>query len=46
MRHVGEILEFDSDEQLEELFEKTAWYFDDKNKNIGGAYEAFKHAVA
>jgi len=46
LRHVGEILEYESDEQLEELFEKTAWYFDEKNKHIGGAYEAFKHAVA
>lgn len=46
LRHVGEILEYDSDDQLEELFEKTAWYFDEKNKHIGGAYEAFKRAVA
>jgi len=45
LRHVGEILEFDSDEELEELFEKTAWYFDEKNKHNGGAYDAFKHAV-
>jgi len=45
LRHVGEILEYDSDEQLEELFEKTAWYFDEKNKHNGGAYDAFKHAV-
>jgi len=46
LRHVGEILEFESDEQLEELFEKTAWYFDEKFKNSGGAYEKFKQAVA
>lgn len=46
LRHVGEILDYESDEQLEELFEKTAWYFDEKNKLCGGAYEAFKHAVA
>lgn len=45
LRHVGEILEYDTDEQLEELFEKTAWYFDEKNKHNGGAYDAFKHAV-
>jgi len=46
LRHVGEILKYDSDEQLEELCEKTAWLFDEKYKNTGGAYEAFKHAVA
>lgn len=46
LRHVGEILKFDSDEQLEDLFEKTAWFFDEKYKSTGGAYEAFKHAVA
>jgi len=45
LRHVGELLQFDSDDQLEELFEKTAWYFDEKLKSSGGAYEAFKHAV-
>lgn len=45
LRHVGEILQYESDEQLEELCEKTAWYFDDKFKTTGGAYEAFKHAV-
>jgi len=45
LRHVGEILQFESDEQLEELCEKTAWFFDDKYKATGGAYEAFKHAV-
>lgn len=46
LRHVGEILKYETDEQLEELFEKTAWFFDDKYKTTGGAYEAFKHAVA
>lgn len=46
LRHVGEILKFDSDEQLEDLFEKTAWLFDEKYRSTGGAYEAFKHAVA
>jgi len=45
LRHVGELLQFDSDEQLEDLFEKTAWHFDEKLKGQGGAYEAFKHAV-
>lgn len=46
LRHVGEVLKYETDEELEDLFEKTAWYFDDKYKTTGGAYEAFKHAVA
>jgi len=45
LRHVGELLQFDSDEELEDLFHKTAWHFDEKHKATGGAYEAFKHAV-
>ncbi|XP_066935074.1 eukaryotic translation initiation factor 2 subunit 1-like [Clytia hemisphaerica] len=45
LRHVGEILKYESDEELEDLFEKTAWFFDEKYKTTGGAYEAFKHAV-
>lgn len=45
LRHVGEILNYETDEQLEELFEKTAWYFDEKYKSTGGAYDTFKHAV-
>jgi len=45
LRHVGEILQYDSDEQLEDLCEQTAWFFDEKYKLTGGAYEAFKHAV-
>lgn len=46
LRHVGEILKYESDEELEDLFEKTAWFFNEKYKSTGGAYEAFKHAVA
>ncbi|EDL08749.1 mCG118545 [Mus musculus] len=35
------------DEQLESLFQRTAWVFDDKYKRPGyGAYDAFKHAVS
>jgi len=45
LRHVGEILKYETDEELEDLFEKTAWFFDEKYKSTGGAYEAFKHAV-
>jgi len=44
LRHVAELMGY-SDPELEELYEKTAWFFDEKYKKIGFAYEAFKHAV-
>lgn len=41
------MLEYTKDEQLESLFQRTAWVFDDKYKRPGyGAYDAFKHAVS
>ncbi|KAL3321018.1 Eukaryotic translation initiation factor 2 subunit 1 [Cichlidogyrus casuarinus] len=47
LRHVAEKLQYKTDEQLEELFHKTAWHFDRKAKVKGlGAYEAFKKAVS
>ena len=47
LRHVAEVLEYTKDEQLESLFQRTAWVFDDKSKRPGyGAYDAFKHAVS
>lgn len=45
LRHVGELMKFSTSEQLEELYKKTAWFFDEKYKKPGAAYEAFKHAV-
>ena len=45
LRHCAEILGFETDEQLEELYEKTAWYFDEKYKVPGRSYEIFKLAV-
>ncbi|GAB6028933.1 Eukaryotic translation initiation factor 2 subunit 1 [Chamberlinius hualienensis] len=44
LRHVAELLKY-SNEQLEDLYKKTAWYFDEKHKKQGYAYEIFKHAV-
>ncbi|KAL8561734.1 Eukaryotic translation initiation factor 2 subunit 1 [Nucella lapillus] len=44
LRHVAELLDYNSG-QLEDLYEKTAWYFDEKYKKSGASYEAFKHAV-
>jgi len=46
LRHVAEVMDYESDEQLEELYEKTAWFFDEKYKATGGSYEIFKHAVS
>ncbi|MGH0131530.1 UNVERIFIED_CONTAM: hypothetical protein FKN15_046687 [Acipenser sinensis] len=47
LRHVAEVLEYTKDEQLESLFQRTAWVFDEKYKRPGyGAYDAFKQAVS
>jgi translation initiation factor 2 subunit 1 len=46
LRHTAEILKFSTDEQFEELYEKTAWKFDDKYKKAGYAYDIFKQCVS
>ncbi len=47
LRHVGEILKYESDELLEELYTKTAWHFDRKYQRPGyGGFEAFKASVS
>lgn len=46
LKHVGEVLEYETDEQLEELYQKSAWFFDRKYGKAGSSYEAFKHAVS
>lgn len=45
LRHVAEILKYESDDELEELYRKTAWYFDEKCKKQATSYDIFKHAV-
>lgn len=46
LRHVAELLHYDSDEQLEELYQKTAWYFEEKyKKQKASAYDFFKQSV-
>lgn len=45
LRHVAELMGYKSNEDLERLYEKTAWYFDAKYNKPGSSYEAFKHAV-
>ncbi|XP_071380711.1 eukaryotic translation initiation factor 2 subunit 1-like, partial [Centroberyx affinis] len=47
LRHVAEVLDYSKDEQLESLFQRTAWVFDEKYKRPGyGAYDVFKQAVS
>jgi len=47
LTHVAALLNYDSNAQLEELYQKTAWMFDRKYGKTGASYsyEAFKHAV-
>lgn len=45
LRHVADILKFENNEQLEELYEKTAWYFEEKYKNKAASYDIFKQCV-
>ena len=45
LRHVGELLQYKTGKELDELYQKTAWMFDEKYKKQGAAYEAFKHSV-
>uniref|UniRef100_A0A0B7AEZ9 Eukaryotic translation initiation factor 2 subunit 1 n=1 Tax=Arion vulgaris TaxID=1028688 RepID=A0A0B7AEZ9_9EUPU len=45
LRHVAELRGFKSNEKLEDLYEKTAWFFDAKYGKAGASYEAFKLAV-
>jgi len=46
VRHVAEILGFKNNDELEQLYKKTAWYFESKSKKQGTAYDYFKQAVA
>lgn len=45
LRHVAEQLGYETNEQLEELYEKTAWHFDRKLKKKAAAYDIFKKAL-
>ncbi|KHJ40770.1 eukaryotic translation initiation factor 2 subunit 1 family protein [Trichuris suis] len=45
LRHVAEQLGYDSDKQLEDLLNRTAWYFDRKYGRKAASYEVFKKAV-
>ncbi|XP_055595291.1 eukaryotic translation initiation factor 2 subunit 1 [Uranotaenia lowii] len=45
LRHVADMMKF-NDEQLEELYEKTAWHFEEKLKTKAAAYDVFKQCVS
>merc|ERR1712156_534590 len=45
LRHVAQIMEFKSNEQLEDLYKQTAWHFEAKTKKKGSSYDWFKQAV-
>jgi translation initiation factor 2 subunit 1 len=45
LRHVAEQLGYENNEQLEELYDKTAWYFDRKLRKKAAAYDIFKKAL-
>ncbi|KAI1288381.1 Eukaryotic translation initiation factor 2 subunit 1 [Halotydeus destructor] len=45
LRHVAEILGYSTDEEFEQLYEKSAWVFDTKKKKQGASYDVFKAAV-
>lgn len=45
LRHVAELLHYENSEQLEELYTKTAWLFEEKYKKKASAYDFFKQAA-
>jgi len=46
LRHTAEVLKMQTDQQFEELYEKTAWKIDEKHKKPGYAYDMFKSCVS
>merc|ERR1712080_455949 len=46
VRHVAEILGLKTNDELEDLYRKTAWYFENRAKKQGTAYDYFKQSVA
>ncbi|KAK3854289.1 hypothetical protein Pcinc_012641 [Petrolisthes cinctipes] len=45
IRHVGELLGYTQEEQVEQLYQQTAWHFEEKYKKQACAYDVFKQAV-
>lgn len=46
LRHTAEVLKMSTDQQFEELYEKTAWKIDEKYRKPGYAFDVFKSCVA
>lgn len=46
LRHTAEVLKMTTDQEFEELYEKTAWKIDEKYKKAGHSYDIFKQCVA
>jgi translation initiation factor 2 subunit 1 len=45
LRHVADQLHYDSNEQLEDLYERTAWFFDKQHGRKAASYDVFKKAI-
>ncbi len=45
LRHTAEVLGLKTNEEFEELYDKTAWHFDEKYKRSGAAYDVFARSV-
>lgn len=45
LRHTAEVLGIQTNEQFEELYEKTAWFYDEKQRRPGAAYDIFVQVV-
>ena len=45
LRHTAEILKFTTEEQFEDLYERTAWKIDDIKNKPGAAFDVFKQCV-
>jgi len=45
LRHIGELLDYTEDEQLEDLYKRTAWSLEEKYKFKLSAFDIFKEAV-
>jgi len=45
LRHVAQILGYKTNQELIDLYLKTAWHFEQKTKQQGSAYDYFKQSV-
>ncbi|CAG0922376.1 unnamed protein product [Notodromas monacha] len=45
LRHVAEVMKFDAEAQLEDLYQRTAWRYENKTNKQGSSYDFFKSCV-